>query len=610
MHFRSYAESDSILHQPNFDKLFFISISTLIGIFLVIRAIYVPLVHDEIATFYYFVQSGKVSPFLTNSDTNNHFLNSALTWIFYTLFGPSPISLRLSNLIFIPLFFYFLFKITNHLQSRIFRYVLFLSLAFTLHFVEYLALSRGYGISMAFLTGSICYLLEGLVQKRNRYLILSLLCIFIASLANLALINTYALLLVFISMMLIINNKKNILRVISILVISGFMPISIILAQILYIKSKNGLIAGAPVNFWKTTITSLTAYLFETSFPSGSLIAAGFLSIILITSLIALYKLGKPENVLTSKAFLFFYLLAGNISIILALGIFLGVNYPDDRIGLYLYPLAICSLVFILDYLLISKKWRIAVAVPFLIIPVHFFIYINTTYSIWYKVDVIPQRFYDEVMKHHKPGTIPPTLAGHGMRIFCWSYLNYMHGGYASQVFFTHFPDYNADYMIVNLKMVPDWHLYYDTIDYDAVSERHLLKIHSASTSQVLITKQVEPVKNYSSEYLLLAEGTADSLRNKILRIDFRLSLFSAQKPFISRIVFDVWDKQPKSLGFEYIHFDWLRNAWNGEPGNFVNCMLVSKVPPEASTYKIYIWNIDKTAFNLNGGNIKINEIK
>jgi hypothetical protein len=392
--------------------------------------------------------------------------------------------------------------------------------------------------------------------------------------------------------------------------IAGLIPVSIIIVQILYIKSKNGLFAGAPVNFWKTTITSLTAYLFETSFPTGSLIAAVILSVIIIAAIIALYRLKKPKYLLTSKAILFFYLLAGNISIILVLGIFLGVNYPDDRIGLYLFPLAISSLVFMLDYLVTSKKWRIAVAVPFLIIPVHFFIYLNTTYSIWYKIDVIPQRFYNEVMKDHKPGTIPPTIAGHGMRIFCWSYLNYMHGGFASQVFFTHFPDYNADYMIVNLKMVPDWHQYYDTIDYDAVSERHLLKLHKASTTNVLISKHVEPVKNYSSEYLLLIEGSADTLRNKILRIDLRLSLLSSQKPFISRIVFDVWDKQPKSLGFEYIHFDWLRNAWNGEPGNFVNCMLVSKIPPEASTYKIYIWNIDKTAFSLNEGEIKINEIK
>jgi hypothetical protein len=69
-------------------------------------------------------------------------------------------------------------------------------------------------------------------------------------------------------------------------------------------------------------------------------------------------------------------------------------------------------------------------------------------------------------------------------------------------------------------------------------------------------------------------------------------------------------DKQKHNIRYEYIQFNWLRNFWDGTPNNFNNCMLVYKVPPEAAEYTVYIWNIDKSEFDINGGIISINEIK
>jgi len=591
------------------DTSAFFLVSVALSVYLVFRAILVPMAHDEIATFYYFVQSGKVSPFLCNIDTNNHFLNSLLTWIFYQFFGPSPLALRLANLLFIPVFFYFLSKIAQHLNSRIFRFAFFLTFAFTLHFIEFLALSRGYGMSIAMLFGSLFYLLESISVPKRRYYFYSLICIFIACLANLALINTYALILVFITITLIINNFKKIKSVLPLIFLAGILPISIVVIQILYIKVHAGLIAGSPDNFWATTISTLFAYLFETSDVHANIYAALLFSLIGITGILVCYKLKKIRLILTSKPFIFVYLFAGNIAIILMLGIFFHVNYPDDRIGLYLYPLAVGSLFFLLDHLLTSNKWAFAAAVPFLIVPIHFFIYMNTTYSIWYKYDVIPQRFYKEVMQNHKAGTAPPTLAGHGMRILCWSYLDYLHGGVASPVFFTHFPDYLADFQIVNLKMISGWQQYYDTIDYDPVSERHLLKIRMKHPSNTLISSRIEAIRKNNSEFIPIAEGLADTLRNKSLRVRLCFGLYSANKPFNSRIVFDVWDKNHKSLRYEYIQLNWLRNFWDGTAGNFNNCMLVYQVPPKASEYKIYIWNIDQKEVDLSEGYVLIDEI-
>jgi hypothetical protein len=604
----SLSDPNSNYHKS--DKIIFIAIASCLGIYLVIRAILVPMAHDEIATFYYFVQSGKVSPFLTNIDTNNHFLNSALTWVFYHLFGPTPLALRLSNLVFIPVFFYFLYKISLYLKSRVLRFSFFLTLAFTLHFIEFLALSRGYGISMAMLMACLFYLIEGISKQKKQYFVISMLAIFTACTANLALINTYALVLLFASITLIINNLKQVKSVLPTLFIAGFIPIIIVITQILYIKVNSGLIAGSPDNFWATTIISLFAYLFEISKFSASLIAAALFCFIAVIGFAVIYRLKRFKIMLNSIPLILLYLLAGNIFSILILGVIFKVNYPDDRIGLYLYPLAVCSLFFLFDQLIINNKAVKILAVVLLIIPVHFFYHLNTTYSIWYKYDVIPKRFYQKVMQNYRPGEMPPTIAGHGMRIFCWSYLGYINGGIASQFYFTHFPDYNADFQIVNLKMIPGWQQFYDTIDYDPVSERHLLKLRKPYQSFTLITEKINANQKNTSAFFNIAEGKADTLINKNLQVEISFALSSEKKPFNGRIVFDIWDKQNQSLRYEYIQFNWLRNSWDGKPDNFNNCMLVYKVPPEASKYKIYIWNIDKAEFANSEGYIRIKEIR
>jgi hypothetical protein len=596
-------------HQKT-DKLIFLLISISIAVYLVFRAMLVPMAHDEIATFYYFVQSGHVNPFLSNIDTNNHFLNSALTWISYHLFGPSPLALRLPNLLFIPIFFYFLYKTAQFLRSRIWRFIFFISLTFSLHFIEFLALSRGYGMSMAMLLGSIYYLLEGANQPKNKVFILSLICIFVAGIANLALINTYALMLLFISISLILSNLKNLRSAIIIILICGIVPFSIVLTQVLYIKMNAGLVAGSPDGFWATTVTTLFAYLFEVTNQAASTIALILFSVIAIASLLVFSKMRNFQLILKSRSFIFVYLLAFSIATIILQGILFKVNYPDDRIGLYLYPLSIGSLIFLLDQLFINPKWSLLPAIPFLIIPIHFMVKMNTTYSIWYKYDVIPERFYRTIMQDHKPGDIPPTIAGHGLRIFCWAYLDYLHGGVASQLFFTHFPDYNAEFQIVNLKMIPGWQKQYDTIDYDAVSERHLLKHKKQIEYNTLIARRLKCIELGNNEYRNIFETPADTLRNKSLKIDVNLSLYAANTPFNSRIVFDVSDKNHKTLRYEYIQFNWLRNKWKGALGNFTNTAIIYKVPAEAAELVIYIWNIDKTEFRISEGWIKINEIK
>ena len=89
------------------DKKIFLLLSLLIWIYLWLRAFFIPITYDEAATFYHYIHFGRFLPFIAHWDANNHFLNSALSIISYRLLGSSELALRLPNLIFAPLFFYF-----------------------------------------------------------------------------------------------------------------------------------------------------------------------------------------------------------------------------------------------------------------------------------------------------------------------------------------------------------------------------------------------------------------------------------------------------------------------------------------------------------------------
>ena len=53
--------------------------------YIIIRAYSVPIIHDEAATFFYYIQSGIFMPPEAHIDANNHILNSALAHFSYLL---------------------------------------------------------------------------------------------------------------------------------------------------------------------------------------------------------------------------------------------------------------------------------------------------------------------------------------------------------------------------------------------------------------------------------------------------------------------------------------------------------------------------------------------
>src|SRR5690242_15215461 len=84
-------------------NIYFISAFCLF-VYLILRAAFVPPVHDEGSTFMHYIQRDEWQPFKAHWDANNHILNSFLSAQFFKIFGQGLIPLRLASLLFFPLF--------------------------------------------------------------------------------------------------------------------------------------------------------------------------------------------------------------------------------------------------------------------------------------------------------------------------------------------------------------------------------------------------------------------------------------------------------------------------------------------------------------------------
>jgi len=110
------------------------SILVLVGIYVVLRAIYVPLFSAEVITFFVYVKSGGFDPFLALQSAHNHVLNSAFVRLSSLVFGDSPLALRLPNVLAYFLFAYCVL-ITETLFNEPFFGLVWLLVMFSSHYM-------------------------------------------------------------------------------------------------------------------------------------------------------------------------------------------------------------------------------------------------------------------------------------------------------------------------------------------------------------------------------------------------------------------------------------------------------------------------------------------
>lgn len=592
-----------------------IIISFLFFVYLVIRAITVPFLHDEIMTYWFYINTGNFLPFLYKIDingANNHILNTLFSYFFYKLFGFTPFVLRLANLILIPFYCIFAYNISNTLKNKYIALLLWLCLILIHPIIDFLALSRGYGMSFTLLLGSIWFLI--LTFKKNsikNYLFSSLLITSSIS-ANLSLMNSGIIItgVLFFHILIKKNHIKNKILKLLIIFITGILPIFFWAIYSFDLQKAGALYYGTHDGFWIQSVTSICKALFNTQ---NHLILFGIFFYFLLIILLSIIYFKKNYNSINNLSNLIFpALLTGNLIAVLLLAKYFNVNYPEDRSGFHFYYFFIGSVFIIIDKFNEKYEYRklFCLLLPFLLIPIHFITQINFTHISVYKEDRIPYHFYKTISEKTKNTDEIATIGSYFGRTLVFAYQNYLNHGNIGKNHDTDYPSIIPDFLLINPKDFEASLLFYNSVDSDKVTGYHLLERKSKLERKCIAEfNNISTKGNTNNEFFNLSEGKIDTLIQYPLFFEYKMDIQSDAVPFEAWIVISVSDSSGNQHAYEYIPLNWFKANWNNENKYFHNGQLLTNLPATSYKYVTYIWNINKVNFKIEKASVKIKKL-
>ncbi len=363
------------LFRLNKEGVLYLFLSSMLFIYLLVRAHYVPFTHDEASTFFRYVQISNLMPEFSREALNNHFVNTILTYVSYLLFGSSKIALRLPNLLIAVLYMVFLYKIAQFLSNSNYRWGFIIVMLFTHFFVEFFAVSRGYGMSMAFFMTAFYFLIKAIKSnKLENHVYVSLFSsLMIAANMNMVI---PSIAIVLFQILQIFYQRKNILsRQIWMIPVFLFISFITIAATFLYLNKLKQFdafyLVSENVGFFKSTVVTLLSMLTGAYNIFGLVVIIMLSTLVIIITIRQIFKLRLKFLFSVNSAFVF-VLLTSLTGIFLVVKLF-DVNFPEDRVVMYLFPLFIGSLFFVLDSL-VGNKYRFLYQflIPLLFFPIYF----------------------------------------------------------------------------------------------------------------------------------------------------------------------------------------------------------------------------------------------
>ncbi|MDB4089430.1 hypothetical protein N9544_07380 [Flavobacteriales bacterium] len=579
-------------------------------VFIVIRALSIPLFVDEIATYTLYVKNGYFSPFNEFEKANNHLVNTFLTYISYSIFGNSPISLRLFNVLaFIP-FGVFIFKIGLFFKHRIVKWAFYLGFLFSINLLAYFSLSRGYGLSFTFVIISIYYTFQTINRNRIWDVPLSVITMMLALYSNFSL-----LLFVCISgLILLITiwikkkfflHKNNLLKV-ALSIIVYLTSIIFALKILFHFKEKGILWWGHLNGFWEDTVYTLIQNIFLTY--DNCFVVQGL--IIICSVFILIMALRKS---IFSANNLFFYFLFWNVIGIILMAQLFDVNYPFQRTGAHLYLFFIGALCFAIDRVNAKKLLPFVLILMFLI-PVHFIVDFNTDYVVHWDEDNLPDEFFEKVkeIESSKKQDYIPSIYIEGTTIACWDYKYYNdYQEYMPLSFFKRDTvKWLYDYVIDREENVEKFGHLYEKIENQETSKMALYKRKSTLERELITENEITLFQGIDKEFYELVNYKLDSVESSSFNVEVTAGIEYHKRPFNSKLVVTIensitQEKYDYKLINLFTKDDWVEY----EP--LKSSVFMNSIPiGEKVNIKVFIWNLNEVTYNIHSSSVKINKVK
>ncbi|KXU35418.1 hypothetical protein AXK11_06450 [Cephaloticoccus primus] len=318
--------------------------------YIVIRALHVGAVYDEVMT----IETAEKWQFwdiLINRGSrhaNNHVLNTLLVKSFFYIGNVSLFWARLPNVISFAFYAYFLYKIALRNLSTAVGIGLFVLALANPFLLEFFGLARGYGLSIAFMMGSLYFASEDFKSPSVRKFLASIF------LAGLSAVSVFSMLYFFLALTFILNlvpvfrkDAASLKKGLGISCSVGAIFLCFILPVVFRLHKYGQLYYGGVHDFYNDTLFSLAKYsLGSLGNESNVYLALNFLLLSLgVTVSAALFF--KREWISLRNVFV--GLTTFLVVTIVAAYYLAGARYPIDRVALFLYPLLVILFCFCLN---------------------------------------------------------------------------------------------------------------------------------------------------------------------------------------------------------------------------------------------------------------------
>jgi hypothetical protein len=577
-------------------------------VLIALRAFFIPFSHDEAATFFFYVQSDDYLPYKAHIYTNNHFLNSVLANLFYHVMGSHRFVLRLPNVLAFILLCIGVSKHFKYLKTIYSKLILVTFFLFTINFLDFFELCRGYGLSFGFIVCGLSFLMNYFHDKKIKNLLFFSLCLQLALAANLILVVLLTILLFFVFFFQIKNKLflkpgNLLIQVSNILILFFWIKFSF------FYKEHGALDYGVGDNYWRITFRTLMFFIFGTdALWLQILVIMGFASIMIFA---IWYYFQKPVSL--NKLFtpqLFYAKILGTI--IVAFYVqkkLLDVNLPEDRTGVFFYLLFFLSFAFMMDE--IPQKIASKITVALMLPSVLFFgvtYNLQDFYSSYYHT--IPKEMYDILKEEAKKSNEVITIGGHRVREMDYAFLNYRGNSVLNGMDDSEQMIMNCDYYIAMKREQPFYKYFYDEIAQDVKWDRALLKRKEKIQRSELYRMQDAPKNckgNYEYFEFFRLKDSVLHTRNCI-EVEMEIKFNNVPAPLRANIIVQVNDNKGETLYYKRVPLNWLADNLNGQTKKVK--LTTGALPNNTGDVVVYIWNYKLAELDFTVNEIKIFELK
>jgi len=247
------------IRKPYVNWIMFLTSMLLLSL-IILRALRIPITHDEAYTYLHYVKQSWLGIILYKPPhiPNNHILNTLLIKLSVNIFGLSDFNLRLPNILMAIVYFRYAAALARKFRFPGIQLLVFFALALQLYFIDFFGMARGYGMALSLSLASIYHLYCYRDLNNGHHIWRTLLFAAFAVYANFTFLYAYVA-LVGLILILYWSEGKEQTKSLGVL----WRPVGIVtgvLALLIVIPLKNisGDLFGGNSSFWDDSLYSLS----------------------------------------------------------------------------------------------------------------------------------------------------------------------------------------------------------------------------------------------------------------------------------------------------------------------------------------------------------------